>query len=463
MSAPAGSPTITQQVIDRVRAIDHLDADTVAAAAHCILDTLGAAIGGSREPVVMRLRAASLNEGAVPVAGVWGTGERVSRSQAALINGTAAHALDFDDVSAAMEGHPSAPMLPALLAVAEGSAVTGAEVIRAFVVGFETEALIGRLMSPSHYARGFHTTATVGAFGAAAAGAQLLALPVDAWCHAFGLAGAQASGLKSMFGTMAKPLQVGVAAQNGVRAVTWAAAGVEADTDVLGSLQGFRDTQSEESGRPAAWDRTSLAVNDVLFKYHAACYLTHSAIEGVLALRGEGLEVDDVQSIRLIVPPGHLRVCNIEHPRTPLEGKFSLRFVAALALSSGDLSEAAFTEERLGDPALAETMDRVRVEPRSDEVRSAVVSVERCDGTWLTVEVDVNAPTPPDRLGERWTALVRKFRSLADPVVGATRAEAIVAAVEHLERAPSASPLLRALGMPAPADIRVPLSEKKDS
>src|SRR4051794_25942408 len=341
----SGSPeqTVTSQVIARARAVDHHREDVVTGALHCILDTLGVAIGGVHEPVTTHVRGEALDEGGAPRATLWGTGQRVSRPQAALVNGTAAHALDFDDVSALMEGHPSAPLLPALLAVAEGSGTRGDEVVAAFVAGFETEAMVGRLMSPSHYARGFHATATVGAFGAAAAAAHVLGLDDRAWAHAFGIAGSRAAGLKSMFGTMSKPLQVGVAAENGVRAATLAARGVTAHTDVLGTAQGFRDTQSDERGIPAAWGWARPAVTDVLFKYHAPCYLTPSGAEGALPMRSDGMTPDRVRSIDVHVPAGHLRVCDIAEPATPLEGKFSLRFTTAMALVTGDLTEQAFT------------------------------------------------------------------------------------------------------------------------
>src|SRR4051794_23360437 len=223
----SGSPeqTVTSQVIARARAVDHHREDVVTGALHCILDTLGVAIGGGHEPVTTHVRAEALDEGGAPRATLWGTGERVSPPQAALVDGTAAHAPGFDDVSALMEGHPSAPLLPALLAVTDGTGTSGQELIAAFVAGFETEALVGRLMSPSHYARGFHATATVGAFGAAAAAAHVLGLDDRGWAHAFGIAGSRAAGLKSMFGTMSKPLQVGVGAENGGRAPALGTAG----------------------------------------------------------------------------------------------------------------------------------------------------------------------------------------------------------------------------------------------
>ncbi|MDI9977256.1 MmgE/PrpD family protein [Rhodococcus sp. IEGM 1307] len=437
--------TLTDEVISRVRTIGHLSDDIVAGARHCILDTLGVAIGGIHEPATIHVRAEALEEGGRPLATLWGTGERVSRSQAALVNGTAAHAIDFDDVVSRMDGHPSAPLLPALLATAENSALSGRAFIEAFVAGFETEALVGQLMKPSHYARGFHATATVGTFGAAAAVAHALGLDTGEWSHAFGIAGARAAGLKSMFGSMTKPLQVGAAAENGMRAATLAARGLTAHPDVLGTSQGFLDTQSDATGTPAAWDWTGFAISEVLFKYHAACYLTHSAIEGALALRDAGVRPEQVETIELLVPSGHLSVCNIDEPTTPLEGKFSLRFTTAMALATGDLSEQAFSPATLTDPRVVTLRNRVTVKARSDESRSTVVRLTDVEGREQAVEVDVNRPVPADRLGGRWDSLVAKFHSLVDPALGADAAHRIVTEVSNLADAETVGPLAVAL------------------
>lgn len=437
--------TLTRQVIQRVRQPGPLPAAAIAGAKHCLLDTLGVAIAGSQEPVAVATQHYAASEGVAADATIWGTSLRASRSQAAFANGTAAHALDFDDVVAAMEGHPSAPVVPALLAVAEGSSASGADLIRAFIVGFETEALIGQLMKPSHYARGFHTTATIGAFGAAAASAELLGLNQQAWENAFGIAGAHASGLKSMFGTMTKPLQVGSAAENGVKAALLAQAGVTAQLDVLGAEQGFRDTQSDGVGQLPAPVEGRYAINEVLFKYHAACYLTHSMIEGLLPMRDEGIVLDDIEVIKVQVPPGHLRVCNIEDPSAPLEGKFSLKFVAATTLVTGNLSEQAFDEQALREPRVRSLMDRVIVAPRTGPERSTIVTVRTTDGRVREADVDVNAPTPPGRLNARWDALVRKFNGIVAPVLGEQRSRELVRQVRELDTAASTDALFRLL------------------
>ncbi|MDT2007020.1 MmgE/PrpD family protein [Rhodococcus opacus] len=441
--------TLTSQVITRVRHLDDLPQDVVTGALHCILDTLGVAIAGIHEAVTTHVRADVLGDGGRPQATLWGTGDQVSRPQAALVNGTAAHAIDFDDVVSRMDGHPSAPLLPALMAAAEGTPTSGKDFIAAFVAGFETEALIGQLMKPSHYARGFHATATVGTFGATAAVAHVLRLDQAQWAHAFGIAGSRAAGLKSMFGTMTKPLQVGAAAENGLRAATLAARGVTAHTDVLGTTQGFRDTQSDASGTSEAWTWTELAITEVLFKYHAACYLTHSAIEGALSLRECGVEPELIESINVLVPAGHLQVCNIAEPSTPLEGKFSLRFTTAMAFVTGDLSERAFSPTSLNDPQIAALRDRVQVDARTDsDSRSSIVRITLADGSEHVAEVDVNRPTPASHLARRWDTLVTKFHSIVDPVAGPDAADRIVKDIAGLPSAENLESLFNALSAP---------------
>ncbi|MBO0820009.1 MAG: MmgE/PrpD family protein [Nocardiopsaceae bacterium] len=207
---------------------------------------------------------------------------RVTAAAAALANGTSARAPDFDDVLTAMIGHPSAPVLPAAFALAEEGGLSGRRLLEAFVAGVEVEARIGSAVAPGHYTRGFHATGTAGTFRAAAAAARILGASEAALGSALSVAGAQAAGLKSQFGTMTKPLHV------------------------LGTL----------------------------FKMHASCHYTHSVFESLHGLR-DRVPPGEVAGITLRVHPDLLRACDIREPDTGLAGKFSMRFVAALALAAG--------------------------------------------------------------------------------------------------------------------------------
>src|SRR5882757_5654736 len=210
---------LTQVLASKAAALDYDDLPTPARelARQCVLDYFGVALAGAGDELVRLLLDEMAEAGGAPQAGLIGHETRLPALSAALVNGAAAHALDYDDVNMAMPGHPSVAILPALLALAELKGSSGREVITAFVAGYELQCRVGRVLSPGHYdVLGFHATATVGSFGAAAACAHLLRLDKEKFVTALGIAGTQAAGLKSMFGTMCKPLHAGKAAYHGL-------------------------------------------------------------------------------------------------------------------------------------------------------------------------------------------------------------------------------------------------------
>src|SRR5580704_14982818 len=202
-------------------------------ARQCVLDYLGVAIAGAADPLVQIVFDELAEAGGAPQASVVGRRARLPALAAALINGAAGHALDYDDVNMAMPGHPSVAILPGLLALAEWRRSSSREVITAFVAGYETACRIGAALLPGHYNLGFHSTGTVGSFGAAAACARLLGLDAEATAVALGIAGTQAAGPKSQFGTMCKPFHAGKAAQNGLLAARLAARGFSSRADII--------------------------------------------------------------------------------------------------------------------------------------------------------------------------------------------------------------------------------------
>jgi len=307
----------------------------------------------------------------------------------------------------------------------------------------ETECRVGLLLGPSHYAKGWHGTATYGTFGAMAAAAKLMNLTEDQTLHAFGLAGTQAAGLKSVFGTMSKPLHAGKAAQNGLLAARLAGRGFTSDTAILDSEQGFAEVQSTTVDRAAALAEHPLGfhVVDALFKYHAACYLTHDTIEAVTALRkAHNLNPAQVEAIAVHVRPPHMGVCNIQEPRTGLECKFSLRMTAALALSGEDtFQDGLFTDETANRPDLVELRRRVAVTPDA-QGRGSLVEIRLTDGRTLREQVDVARPMRD--LAAQQALIERKFRHLAEPAVGVDAASKIIDLCRALENAPNVSRLL---------------------
>jgi 2-methylcitrate dehydratase PrpD len=423
--------------LDRWRTLQFADLpdDVVTFARHCLLDWAGCALAGSREPLARMIAAELVREqivgGQVTLVG---RTERTSARAAALANGAAGHALDFDDTNWMMSGHPTVPVLPAALALGEESRATGEELVAALVAGIEVECRVGAALGPVPYQVGWHATGTSGTFGAAAAAGRLLAIDASGWGHALGLAGTMAAGLKASFGTMAKPLHAGQAAANGVLAARLAQAGYTANPAIVEAPQGL--AAASGAGVPDLSVLSRLAdrwlIRDTLFKYHAACYLTHASINAASALRCELAAVGAVgavQAVEVRVAPGSLDVCAIPAPQSGLEGKFSLRATTALALLGDDTASlATYSDRRMADPDLIAMRDRVTIvaDQQLAATRSVVI-VTTDNGRRLMAEDDTGRPA--DDLDQQQTRLAAKFLTLATPVVGQRRAEGIVEAV----------------------------------
>lgn len=406
-------------------------------ARQCVLDWIAVALAGAQEPVARILRAQAAEDGGRPIASAVGGGARFSVAQAALINGTGGHAIDYDDANIGAQGHITAAVLPAALAIAQARHASGRQLLQAFACGYHAAGMVGRYLGREHYDRGFHGTGTVGSFGAAVAAALLLGLDAAGVARSMGIAGSQAAGLKAQFGTMCKPFHAGKAAENGVRAAQLAARGFTSRDDLLEAPQGFGEVASPRCHPVSALARPAgghhLFGN--LFKYHAACYGTHSAIDAVAALRREHKLVPaQVRRVELRVEPAADRMCNIAVPRTGLEAKFSLRFNAALALAGEDTASPATYEDRNSVRAdlcrLRDLVD-VRLMSPSWPNMMAEATIETTDGRLL--EGSANSAVPCADLALQGERLLHKFARIAPPVVGAQQADAIASAVGKLE------------------------------
>jgi 2-methylcitrate dehydratase PrpD len=426
-------------------AFDALPGEILELSRQCFLDWLGVTIAGAREPLVKILADEMAEQGGHAQASLIGRSARVSTQQAALVNGAASHALDYDDVNWALQGHPSVAIIPGLLALAEHRGASGADFIAAFTAGYETACRVGRLVSPSHYRRGFHATSTVGAIGAAAACANLLRLDAKKTASAFGIAATRAAGLKSMFGTMCKPLHAGSAAQNGLLAAQLVDRGFDSRQDALECAQGFADTQSDGANIGAALVSPAggYHMRANLFKFHAACYLTHSAIECCRRLRERSqIDPQDVREVVVRVDSGLDGVCNIQKPESRLEAKFSLRLMSAFALAGIDTaSTEVYCRENCVDPGLVALRDKVRIEFESGwPATRTEVAVQLRDGRQL--EADNDSGIPATDLEAQSSRLVSKFHSLVNPMVGREKSEKLVALVRRLQTLPNLDGLM---------------------
>ena len=405
---------LTREIADIVARSNLSDVapDSVACAKHAILDWMGVTYAGLSEPLSITLRDTLAFGGPCTVIG---TTQSASAHDAALINGATSHALDYDDVN--RMGHPTAPILPAVLAVGEARGASGDEILQAFIAGYEAATLIALQAMPTHYIRGFHSTGTLGTFGAAAGVARLLELDAETTAQALGLAGTQAAGLKSMFGTMAKPFHAGKAASNGVLAATLAANGFEARPDVLESKQGFLDTQSDAEPASVRDYTFGNLIRNNLFKYHAACYLTHSTMEGLKRFSAEhAISADAISDIAIHVPEAHLGVCNIQEPMSGLETKFSLRHCAAFVLRDFDTASiATYSDDNAQDPDLVALRQKVSVIGNLPPGTQTEITIKTEAGQSIDVSFDVGIPAKD--LEKQEHDLIAKFVSLTDDLV----------------------------------------------
>jgi 2-methylcitrate dehydratase PrpD len=446
--APSADQSVTARLATRIAGLRPTDLpeDIRTLARQCLLDFFAVTLAGSREPLARILLEEAAEQGGAPTATLIGHDRRAPSQQAALVNGAASHALDFDDVNMAMTGHPTVAVLPGLLALAEARGATGAELLTAFVAGYETVCRVGALVAPGHYARGFHSTATVGSFGSAAACARLLGLDEAHTAVALGIAGTQAAGLKSMFGTMCKPLHAGKAAQNGLLAASLAARGFTSRDDVLECPQGFAATQSPDFHSEAilADPQGGFHLRNNLVKYHAACYLTHAPIECARRLRQEhGFAPQDVREAVLRVEAGADKVCNIPAPATGLEAKFSLRLTTAFALAGIDTASlGSYSEANARDPALTALRDRIRIEfERNWPHTVAELRLRLGDGRTLEARHDSGVPAAD--IAAQGRQIEAKFLSLAAPVIGRNAAARLRDAILDMDERHPVGELMR--------------------
>lgn len=384
-------------------------------AKRAVLDTLAAMFAGGHSelagPVLTAMRDSEPGSQVVV-----GTDLLTSPERAAIVNGTLAHALDFDDTVSLMPGHPSSVVLPALLATAGQEPRRGADVLRAYVVGHEVATKLGKAIGMDHYNRGWHSTGTIGVFGAAAGVANLLGLDRVRARHALAIATSMSSGLRVGFGTMTKSLHSGWAAAAGLTAAVLAERGFTGAEHAISGPGGFfevygTDTSDATLLLDSLGNPFTLVSPGVTFKRYPCCYALHRAIDALEHLRAEGvLGGQDVVSVAAHVPPGSMRPLPCHRPTTGLEGKFSMEYALAVGIVDGDFGLGAFTDEAVRRPVIQDLLATVSAvedpacSPGDPEGRAGSagsrgfveVRVELAGGRTVRHRVD-NAPGSPTR------------------------------------------------------------------
>ncbi len=403
MSTTGEGQTLIQRLAERVRAFGpaHMTAEAAVVARTGIIDALGVALAGSVEACTTNLlRTPGIAE-APGQCTLFGTSRKTSALDAAFVNGTASHALDYDDFSQPMGGHQSVPLVAPLMAVAEERGLSGAQLIQSYTVGIETEIRLARAVNFHHYDKGWHPTATLGVFGAAAAVGHMIGLDEAKLAVALGIAASFASGVKANFGTMVKPLHVGQCARNGLLAALLAEAGYDSNPAALEHEQGFLNAFNGPGNYAAElmfenWANPLEVTSPTMgLKQFPCCGSTHPAISMMLALRQEeGVAAPDVERIEIMPHMRRLPHTDNPDPRTPLAAKFSVQYAVARALLDGAVRLKHFEGDAHLDPAVREIMARTTARPHPDmasdsaEQFGAEVRVTLRDGRVLARRVD---------------------------------------------------------------------------
>lgn len=424
--------------------------DTVMhAAKRCVLDYMGATLpGGAIAPAsLMKVSFADmLGRGS---ARLYPNGEITDPRTAALINGAASHTIEFDDIYRDGIYHPGVPVISAALAIAEARGVSGETFLRGVISGYEVSNRIAETVNPDHYAF-WHTTGTVGTFGAAAAAATILGLDENQSLHALANAGTLAAGLQQAFrgDAMAKPMHGGHAADTGLMCALAASAGVTGIPDMLEGERGFGQAMCggpdwSKAAKTLGSDYTILRMT---VKNHAACGHAHAAIDGALHLQNEhGFKASEIAKIEAGTYGPAVEIVGAQEVSSAFEAKFSLPYCVAVTLLDGSCRTKAFTDERRADPDIHALAKRIFVskddacDAAFPKRRSANISITLTDGRELNFFSPTRKGDPDAPLTD--TELSEKYRELAVDVIGSERASALENKIWSLETLPSISEL----------------------
>jgi 2-methylcitrate dehydratase PrpD len=410
-----------------------------------VLDTVGVTLAGADDPSATIVAGVLSGNGPALLVG---TSKRTATLDAALVNGTAAHAHDFDDCNNTLSGHPSAPVLAALFALADEIGASGREFITAYVAGFETEAKISKGVNLYQYTHGWHPTSTIGVFGAAAACAKLMKLDEPRTAVALAIAASLASGIKSNFGTYVKPLHVGHCARSGLFAALLARDDYTASPVAFEHKEGYFEVfngagnYDAEKILPTWADPLDIVKPGIGIKQYPCCASTHSAIDATLELvRKHDLKPDAVERIQTWTHPRRLKHTNRPDPQSRTDAKFSVQYCVARALVDRKITLEHFEGDAYRDPQVRELTAKVEAATYTNEQfpddnpYGAEIKVTLKGGTVLGNKVDQAAgrtssnALPPERLKE-------KFDNCANRALPAARTAAVYAAITDLEKLP---------------------------
>lgn len=424
---------------------DALPPNVVAEGKRSLLNWLGVAIGAVQHDSVDILLRLAAETGGKSVATVFGRQERTDALNAALVNGMSSHVFDFDDTHLRTVIHPSAPIAPAVLALAEWKGGSPKDILAAFILGIEACLRIGNSVCPEHYNVGWHITGTAGVFGSAIAASKLLGSDEIAIRYAVGLAATQASGLREMFGTMTKPYHPGKAAMDGLRAALLTSWGFTSSEQGIEAPRGFANVASTKfdpaeitNGLGSEWE-----VLKNTYKPYPCGVVIHPVIDAALGLHEQGVTADNVESIVADVHPLVQELTGKRTPRTGLEGKFSVFHCVGAAIVDGKVGEAQFSDQKVQEPAIVGVRDRTDINVtssmREDECR---IRATLKDGRTVEHYIEFASGSLENPLTD--AQLDTKFTDLVAPILGSDRATTLIGIVRDFENQPDLSGLIQA-------------------
>ncbi len=414
-----------------------------------VLDCIGVALAGFQEPVgkIMREWAAAIPGGGE--ATIWGTNQKISICDAALVNGTMSHALDYDDMNRPMLGHPSSVLVPAIFAVAEKMRASGRKLLEAYIIGLEVMAKLGKLFGPVAYEESWHPTSVFGVMGACASTCYLLRLSYEKTLNAIGIAASEASGIKKNFGSMTKPLHVGSAARKGIWAAQLAEKGLTADAQALDGTFGFMEMFKGEPYDPKILndfdESLEIMSSGLVFKQYPCCGSIHSLLDGIIELKQKrDIRPDRVKEIECRVNPH--KISYLDRPRVEdcLDAKFSIQYCVATALLDGKLGLDHFLKENVIRSETQDLMKRVYITTKQDLGEFATEVIVRtvdCNEFMKSVTEAKGSPNFPFSEDE----FFQKFIDCATLTMNFANAESLAKAILGIEREKSLDTIMKFL------------------
>ncbi len=426
-------------------AVEALPAPALALVRKAFLDTIAVTVLGSRLEGPRIIARLEIDRAPRPEASVFGMGCKLDLLGAALINGSSAHADIFDDNNGPMISHPSAPLVSALLPLAQVRGLGGRRVVEAYAVGFEVSVKLARMVNPTLYEQGWHATRVFGVIGATAACCRLIALDPARTAAALGIAVSMAGSVRQNFGSTTMALHVGLAARDAVHATLLAQAGLTADPAALEGKYGyFRAFANLNPELPALGQPFELLDSGIIFKPYPSGAPTLAAVDAALALRAHpGFDIAAIDRITCLVHPWNAITLRVEEPRNPIQAKVNMRFCVAAALVHGELTYRQFEPAAIDEPRLRALMQRIDIEisetlPQSDEF-PAEVRITSTDGS---IRVERREVPPGGSLRPLSEAdIVAKLRSCAESRLAPEAIEQVIRMVREIDRLPD----LRAL------------------